>query len=117
MTAQGKAYNPQLRNWSQFVQENQAQVPSPMPLAMDLKFPKRITKELVLDTSLNGRFFGTGTAYRGPDGVSNSITVTVWHGVWLAPIWCIYLLCSFETLHTDSNTCGINWRPTGDWNQ
>ena len=53
MTAQGKAYNPQLRNWSQFVQENQAQVPSPMPLAMDLKFPKRITKELVLDTSLN----------------------------------------------------------------
>ena len=58
MTAQGKAYNPQLRNWSQFVQENQAQVPSPMPLAMDLKFPKRITKELVLDTSLNGRFLG-----------------------------------------------------------
>ena len=62
MTAQGKAYNPQLRNWSQFVQENQAQVPSPMPLAMDLKFPKRITKELVLDTSLNKIFFGTGTA-------------------------------------------------------
>ena len=62
MTAQGKAYNPQLRNWSQFVQEAQAQVPSPMPLAMDLKFPKSITKELVLDTSLNEIFFGTGTA-------------------------------------------------------
>ena len=117
MTTQGKAYNPQLRNWSQFVQEAQAQVQSPMPLAMDLKFPKRITKELVPDTSLNGLFFGTGTAERGLDGVSNSMTLTVWHGVWLAPIWCIYLLCSFETLHTDSNTCGINWRPTGDWNQ
>ena len=43
MTTQGKVYNPQLRNWSQFVQEAQAQVPSLMPLAMDIKFPKRIT--------------------------------------------------------------------------